>query len=255
MRTIQLGTHTVTLHNSAKELPANRYSQHQKYCLLDIGVGSDSGSIERHFERLDKFIASAMVAEAAEERTNLHFNLFYQLQEVNFKGLAFACLVHEIDGVPLTDFSEENLQKVIDTLSEFGLSQTILENELDQVKKKLEGELKGYFPEYFSDDALVNLLAQLQQKNALQLQYLLTEENAILPRVTEIEKHLLSTAAPQNFDLNDPKNAVYQHESAFEALCTQLEDAGAQSVATLSVFSFYHKVRYYDRKFKSANNE
>lgn len=54
--------------------------------------------------------------------------------------------------------------------------------------------------------------------------------------------------APKNFDNSDPDNYIKRMELSFENLCTALEELGVKDPAELSVFQFYNKITYFEKK-------
>lgn len=130
------GDHKIRLYASAEELPIKRYSKFQKYALIESGIGADIAAIGKHFGKLFEFLTFKMQEESLSEAKNLYYTFFSMLEELNVPGLAFACLVHSIDGEPLTDLTEENLLRVVETLSGFGISQKDVAEGNERLKKK-----------------------------------------------------------------------------------------------------------------------
>lgn len=128
--------HTVKLYNSAQELPMRRYSQFQKYNLMESGIGSNISSIGMHFVKLNEYIGYSMQEEATVEVKNLFYNFFTMLTELNIPGLAFCCLLHSVDGVEVHDLSEESLKGLVQRLSDYGMSQDVCMEWVEGVKKK-----------------------------------------------------------------------------------------------------------------------
>ena len=113
-----------------------RYSRFQKYCLIESGVGADIDAVGNHFTKLFPFLAQGMAAEALTESKNLYYNLFLILEETNIPGMAFCCLLHSIDGEPLTDLTEDNLKKTVADLSAIGVTHETVRHYVDHLKKK-----------------------------------------------------------------------------------------------------------------------
>lgn len=66
--------------------------------------------------------------------------------------------------------------------------------------------------------------------------------------IKDIDDFQLSLIKPKNFDSSDPENVIKSIEIAFENVCTTLEELGVASPSTLSVFSFYSKIAYFEKK-------
>lgn len=136
MQEMIIGDHTIKVFASAEELPIKRYSKFQKYSLLETGIGSNMESIGAHFGKLFEYLGYQMNAEALQESKNLYYNFHLMLEEVNIESMAFACLIHSMDGTEITDTSEDGLKVIVELLSEYGLTQKEVESHNSEVKKK-----------------------------------------------------------------------------------------------------------------------
>lgn len=138
MRTVKLDDgNFFSIHETQKQLKINRFTDFQKYVLQDSGIGSTTAQIDEHFKMLDSFLGSEQLEEARRERHNLHIGMYLQINRINIKHLSFACLIDSINGEPLTDFSEANLRLVCDQLGEMGLTEQMVSDILEGVKKNL----------------------------------------------------------------------------------------------------------------------
>jgi len=118
----------VLLYSEIDQLPAERFSKVNKFWMLNDELGNSFEDIQRvHITRL--LIAIKDEAKARKIIENMSVLIHNIINEVNPESLAFACLVHSIDGVELTDLSDENLQRTVRYLSERGLT-------IDVLKKK-----------------------------------------------------------------------------------------------------------------------
>lgn len=97
-------------------MPIRLHNMVQRYLLQDMGIGSDMKAIDDRFAALDGFLSAGKVEEALQERENQRFAFYTMIEGVNYKSLAFGCHVFSIDGVAITDHSEENLQVITDGL-------------------------------------------------------------------------------------------------------------------------------------------
>jgi hypothetical protein len=68
---------------------------------------------------------------------NLRVLIYNIINEVDPGSLAFACMVHSINGVEVTDLSDENLKKIVKELSEKGLT-------IETLKKKVKTSEKEF---------------------------------------------------------------------------------------------------------------
>ena len=80
-------------------------------------------------------VPKEMIDEALNELYNLR-NMVHNAQtENNLRGFAFASLIRRIDGELITDYSNENLRFILDQLSEWDLTKSIVYTKTDEVKK------------------------------------------------------------------------------------------------------------------------
>lgn len=129
----------VTIHESIKELTADRYKDFQKYLIQSAGYGSTMEDVDRHFRNLDVFLNTGKIEEAIQERENMRMNMFLMLNKINIDHAAFACLIDSVNGIKVTDYSENNLLSIVQMLGEHGLLQTQVEEIISDVKKKSIG--------------------------------------------------------------------------------------------------------------------
>ena len=125
----------VLMYSDIEQLTAERFSKVNKFWMLHDELGGSFEEIDRvHITRLllsldDKDKAKKVI-------DNLRVLIHNIINEVNPDSLAFACLIHSIDGVEINDLSDENLLRTVKYLSDNGLTADVL-------KKKLKRSEKG----------------------------------------------------------------------------------------------------------------
>lgn len=129
----------VMLYESIKEMPIDLFSSFNKYLIQDLGLGSDITDVAKHFGTMYKYLGNAQIEEAAQESYNLYQNIFLMLERINIKHISFACFVHSINEVELTDYSETNLRNTCQILGRIGVTQGDAIEILEDLKKKLTG--------------------------------------------------------------------------------------------------------------------
>lgn len=118
----------VLFYTDIDQLPAERFSKVNKYWMLHDELGSCFEDIDRiHITRLALSLNDPMKAKKVLD--NLRVLIYNIINETDPESLAFATLIHSIDGIELTDLSDENLKKTIKYLSDRGLT-------IDTLKKK-----------------------------------------------------------------------------------------------------------------------
>ena len=137
MRVLSLSTSaSVKLWGSIFELPAGRHAEMQYWLVRDAGFGSDAASIEQRFAQTSSFLAAGRTEDAGDALALLHYAFTHALDKFSARHLAFGCLVAEWQGQPWTDTSEEGLTRLRDELSAAGLTEGMVLDELETVKKE-----------------------------------------------------------------------------------------------------------------------
>lgn len=111
MSIIKIGKHTVEIYDDIESLPVVRYHKYSKMLLVDAGIGSGAGAASEHLAKISAFVRQGKTAEALQGLENLVQSLEFSAAELNPKMLAFAALVKSVDGEPITDITDEGLQK------------------------------------------------------------------------------------------------------------------------------------------------
>lgn len=118
----------VLFYTDIDQLPAERFSKVNKFWMLHDELGSSFEDIDRiHITRIALSLHDKDKAKRVLD--NMRVLIYNIINEVNPESLAFACLIHSIDGVEITDLSDENLKKTIKYLSDRGLT-------IGELKKK-----------------------------------------------------------------------------------------------------------------------
>jgi hypothetical protein len=135
MKTIKIGKLNVTFYSGIKDMPVKKYDQMQSLLLQDFGIGSTMADVDKHFRNLDSFLQSGNIEDANIERQNLQLAFYSAIEKINYKSLAFACLIHSINDIQIKDTSDEGIQQIIERLSNEGLEVKIVEEMLNELKK------------------------------------------------------------------------------------------------------------------------
>lgn len=136
MRIVNLqGGKQFTIRQSIKELPTNRFTDFQKYLIQAAGIGSSMSDVDHHFKTLDEFLRLGKLEEAQRERYNLHFNLYLAINKISIRHICFGVLIDSVNGTTITDYSEDNLTKLVDDLGVMGLTEEMVSDILETVKK------------------------------------------------------------------------------------------------------------------------
>lgn len=133
MRTEKLNGHTVKLYDGVDEMPVGRFQRFNKCLLYDTGIGSDFADVDAHMSRIAAYIPKDP-AKALQELENMRNNLYYIVQGVSPRNMAFAALVTEIDGRPRNDLSDAGLNETLALLDD--VKHTLISRLAEAIKKK-----------------------------------------------------------------------------------------------------------------------
>ncbi len=135
MLTINLSK-PVGIYDNINEMPISRYSDFQRGLMIDANIGSTIQDFDKLFNQSVKFIDGKKYKEAMQFLLNVRTGIYLAQQGQIPTNYAFASLVKSIDGVRITDYSEDGLSKILEELDKLGLPQAKLNEVLEDVKKK-----------------------------------------------------------------------------------------------------------------------
>ena len=151
MKNLLINKKVIRVYDSIDEMPIINFQKYNKYLLIDSGLGSDTDDIDAHIVRIAKLIKTNSTKKALQELQNMRMNMHMVNNEISPKYLAFAALIHSIDGQKVEDLSDDGLKKLLDDIKEVKHSKII--EFLMWLKKKVSNELEVYFPGDFIDSS------------------------------------------------------------------------------------------------------
>ena len=103
--------------------------------MIDSGIGSDVDDIDAHITNIAKYINTKDEKKALLELQNMRQSMYMINSEISPKYLAFAALIHSIDGKEVTDLSDDGLKALLEEIKQIKHSKVI--EFLFWLKKKL----------------------------------------------------------------------------------------------------------------------
>lgn len=219
LKTIQGST--IKTFSSPKEMTIGRYSEFQKYLMLESGIESLVSSLTK---------ALAYSQEQKPEDCELEIqNSLNTINSVNdgvkVNSYPFAIFVTEINGEYFSDYTKEGLDLILEKLDKIGFSMAELVEEFEDLKKKLNSEIESLFPDFKEKLSNLAYFSRLKRyllmicgmygdgslPNAEDEKLLRTEKNWFLTKdkaknnkeqSLEIERNFLSLLALLEFDEN-----------------------------------------------------
>lgn len=248
MRELKIGKHILKVYDSIEELPIVRHHKFNKLMLIDAHVGSDISDFDAHLERVIRYMKSGKNEMAQKELMMLRQNVFFIQTEVSPKNLAFAALIHTLDGEENTDLSDESLKALMAKLSDVTVGE--LDTATDESKKKLDGELQVYFPHLFDSAPVKEYYDKLKRRTLLMIKKL-TEE---LSETEEKELESLTTdlvlfSDPQEF--SGPESLEIQQDKQFENACLVISQSTHTDPKKFTVLEYYNALFFIKEQSKA----
>lgn len=233
MKTVKINNHELKLYDSIDEMPIVNFQKYNKYIIVDSGLGSDIDSVDEHLVNLAKLIKSDK-DKAQQELQNLRQTMHLIVSGISPNYLAFAALIHSIDGKVVEDLSDENLKSIIEKLQK--AKHSMIVSILMWVKKKLATELEMYFPNSFNDVKDKEVYDKIKQRTILQLESIAKGiDNA--DKIEEIDAFLFSLHKPKSF--NGKTSIEIKYDKQFETACMIISQKSNMNAKKMTVLEFY----------------
>jgi hypothetical protein len=118
-------------------------------------------------------------------------------------------------------------------------------------KKKLDTELTIFFPALFGTD--IQYLDRTREHELLLNRQALGEPVDQL--LVNVADYFLRMQKPQVFNPFDENCILIQNDKSFEEVCNSMEDNGIQNVKSLTVFEFYSKLIFLEKKAEKMKSK
>lgn len=250
MVTVKIGKHTVEMYDTIEELPIVRFHKYQKLLLIDAGIGADINAFDQRIEKTRRFLMDGKTDKAQQELENLRQSVFLIQSGINPKHRAFAALVAKLDGVECNDVSDDGLAKLTEALNDAPESE--LTAQLDAVKKKIDGELRLYFPGIFADSEIKEYYDLLRKRTLAVLENIIAGKMNpdATPEIEKLTTALITYSNPKAFAGSD--GVEIQFDRQFENLCLVLSEQLHVKPKEYSVLEFYNAFDFVQERAKKA---
>lgn len=135
MKRINLKAGFVELYDSMHALPAVAENWYHYYLINQAGTGNSLEDVRRHHSGAVLRLQAQDTEGALIELQNADFTLQNMDMHYNPLHCAWACLIHNVNGVPLSGYEHDELGEVVARLSKDGLTKEMLETSLEDIKK------------------------------------------------------------------------------------------------------------------------
>ena len=237
MKSLIVNKKVVRVYDSIDEMPIVNFQKYNKYLLIDSGIGSDVDDIDAHITRVAKFIKSNNAKKALQELQNMRQNMYMVNNEISPKYLAFAALIHSIDGKEVNDLSDDGLKKLLQDLKDIKHSKVI--DFLLWLKKKVTSELETYFPGDFVNPKEKEAYDKLKNRTLLVLDSIINDTDNT-EQIELIDTMMLNMHTPKVFIGSESVEIKYDKQ--FESTCLLIAQKTSMDAKKMTVLQFYNAV-------------
>lgn len=237
MKSLLINKKIVRVYDSIDEMPIINFQKYNKYLLIDSGIGSDADDIDAHIIKIAKFIKTNNSKEALQELQNMRQNMYMVNNEISPKYLAFAALIHSIDGKEVNDLSDDGLKKLLQDLKDIKHSKVI--NFLLWLKKKVTNELETYFPGDFVNPKEKEAYDRLKNRTLLVLDSIINNTDNT-KQIESIDAMMLNMHVPKVFIGSESVEVKYDKQ--FESTCLLIAQKTNMDAKKMTVLQFYNAI-------------
>lgn len=237
MKSLLINKKIVRVYDSIDEMPIINFQKYNKYLLIDSGIGSDADDIDAHIVKIAKFIKANNNKKALQELQNMRQNMYMVNNEISPKYLAFAALIHSIDGKEVNDLSDDGLKKLLQDLKDIKHSKVI--DFLLWLKKKVTSELETYFPGDFVNPKEKEAYDKLKNRTLLVLDSIINDTDNT-EQIELIDTMMLNMHTPKVFIGSESVEVKYDKQ--FESTCLLIAQKTSVDARKMTVLQFYNAI-------------
>lgn len=237
MKRLLINKKIVQVYDSIDEMPIVNFQKYNKYLLIDLGIGSDADDIDAHIVKIAKFIKANNNNKALQELQNMRQNMYMMNSEISPKYLAFAALIHSIDGKEVNDLSDDSLKNLLQDLKDIKHSKIV--DFLLWLKKKVTSELETYFPSGFVNSKEKEAYDKLKNRTLLVLDSIINDTDNT-EQIELIDAMMLNMYTPKVFIGSESVEVKYDKQ--FESTCLLIAQKTNMDARKMTVLQFYNAI-------------
>lgn len=237
MKNLLINKKIVRVYDSIDEMPIVNFQKYNKYLLIDSGIGSDADDIDAHIVKIAKFIKANSNKKALQELQNMRQNMYMVNNEISPKYLAFAALIHSVDGKEINDLSDDGLKKLLQDLKDVKHSKVI--DFLSWLKKKVTSELETYFPGDFVNPKEKEAYDKLKNRTLLVLDSIINDTDN-MEQIELIDTMMLNMHTPKAFI--GTGSVEIKYDKQFESTCVLIAQKTSMDARKMTVLQFYNAI-------------
>jgi hypothetical protein len=238
----------IMIHDDIDQLSIDQFNKINKFWMLHDNLGSSFADIDSmHISKI------MMVADNKEkvmkEVENLRILIYNIINEISPSEMAFACMVHSINGVEITDYSDEGIKKILKVLNDSGLTIGDLKKKMKEVREKVYNELELFFPDLFHNVLSTAFWTKMREKAIKQCDAIIT---GIDEDLSAADRYFSSLITPKSF--SEGKEEL-RYDKNFEKNCIMLTSLSNQPVKRMSTKEYFALITYYNDTLKHGKSD
>lgn len=244
MREIELKGHKIEMYDGIDEMPVVRYHKFTQLMVLASGVGADIDAIRDKLLNIRNMMDDKENSKAKVEILNLYQTFAFIDKGIDPHSSAIACLVHSIDGEVQEDINGDALDKIAAKLNVW-MTKAERDSTTEAVKKKIENELRYYYPEHMSEDLEEAALF----KRILQRRL---ERIAALEDISKRDKEIdeLARRIRQRRDVTNYITYEKDSDTAFEQGCLAITGELNKDAKSMTVMEYHSAMKLLEDRAK-----
>lgn len=237
MKNLLINKKVVQVYDSIDEMPIVNFQKYNKYLLIDSGIGSDADDIDAHITCIAKFIKANNNKKALQELQNMRQNMYMVNNEISPKYLAFAALIHSINGKETNDLSDDGLKALLKELKE--VKHSVIVELLLWLKKKVTFELETYFPGDFVNSKEKDAYDKIKNRTLFVLDSIINDTDNT-EQIEAIDVMLINMHNPKPFIGSESVEIKYDKQ--FESTCLLIAQKTNMDAKKMTVLQFYNAI-------------
>ena len=155
--------------------------------------------------------------------------------KISPKYMAFAALMHSLDGKELTDLSDDGLKSALDSLK--NVKHSFIVEALEWLKKKVSTELDLYFPGEFTSAKEKEAYDRIKIRTLLVLDSIVNEADND-QKIEALDIALLNMHNPKSY--SGANSAEIEYDKQFESACLLISQKTNTDAKNMTVLQFYN---------------
>jgi hypothetical protein len=231
-----------------EQLPVERFNKANKFWMLSDNLGNSFEDIDK--VHLSKFFLIADDKEKLlKEVNNLRVLVYNIISETHPDQLAFAALVHSVDGREVNDLSDEGLRTLIIELSNKGLPIGEIKKKI--LREKISSQLEVCFPTTFKNGLNTAFWQTMKKRVLKELDGLMGVD--VSKELREIDRYMAQFIEPKEFIGETSYELKY--DSDFEKNCIILSEYVNKPVKNLTTKEYFTLLNYHNKRIKESERK